>query len=45
MLDAARIRSLRRLAVPVLTASLDTNPATPRNPGSPPGSRAWLSPG
>jgi hypothetical protein len=42
MLDAARIRSLPRLAAPVLTAYLDTNPATPRNQGSPPGYLAWL---
>jgi hypothetical protein len=42
MLDAARIRSLPRLAAPVLSAYLDTNPATPRNQSSPPGYRAWL---
>jgi hypothetical protein len=42
MLDAARIRSLPRLAAPVLSAYLDTNPATPRNQGSPPGYLAWL---
>lgn len=42
MLDADRIRSLPRLAAPVLTAYLDTNPATQRNQGSPPGYLAWL---
>ena len=42
MLDDARTRSLSRLAAPVLTAYLDTNPATPRNQSSPPGYRAWL---
>jgi hypothetical protein len=42
MLDATRLRSLPRLAAPVLTAYLDTNPATPRNQSSPPGYLAWL---
>jgi hypothetical protein len=42
MLDIARIRSLPRLAAPVLSAYLDTNPATARNQSSPPGYLAWL---
>jgi hypothetical protein len=42
MLDAARIRALPRLKAPVLTAYLDTNPATPRNQSTPPGYFAWL---
>jgi hypothetical protein len=42
MLDAARIRSLPRLKAPVLSAYLDTNPATPRNQSSPPGYLAWV---
>jgi hypothetical protein len=42
MLDADRVRSLPRIAPPVLTAYLDTNPATPRNQGHPPGYLAWL---
>lgn len=42
MLDTDRIRVLRRLAPPVLTAYLDTNPANPRNQGEPPGYLAWL---
>ena len=37
-----RIRSLRRITAPVLTAYVDTNPATPRNQGEPPGYLAWL---
>jgi peptide subunit release factor 1 (eRF1) len=42
MLDADRVRSLPRIAPPVLTAYVDTNPATPRNRGEPPGYLAWL---
>jgi hypothetical protein len=42
MLDADRIRAFRRIAAPVLTAYVDTNPATPRNQGEPAGYLAWL---
>lgn len=42
MLDVDRARSLRRLAAPVLSAYVDTNPATRRNQGHPPGYLAWL---
>jgi Bacterial archaeo-eukaryotic release factor family 10 len=42
MLDVDRVRSLRRLATPVLSAYIDTNPATERNQGHPPGYLAWL---
>lgn len=42
MLDVGRVRSLRRLAGPVLSAYIDTNPATRRNQGHPPGYLAWL---
>jgi hypothetical protein len=42
MLDVDRVRSLRRLATPVLSAYIDTNPATRRNQGHPPGYLAWL---
>lgn len=42
MLDAGRIRSLPRLAAPLLTAYLDTSPAVPRNQGSLPGDLTWL---
>jgi hypothetical protein len=42
MLDVDRIRALQRITAPVLTAYVDTNPATPRNQGEPPGYRAWL---
>jgi hypothetical protein len=42
MLDPARMRLLPRLRAPVLTAYLDTNPATARNQSSPPGYFAWL---
>jgi hypothetical protein len=42
MLDVARVRSLPRLKAPVLTAYLDTNPATARNQSNPPGYLAWL---
>lgn len=42
MLDIDRIEALRRLASPVLSAYIDTNPATRRNQGHPPGYLAWL---
>jgi hypothetical protein len=42
MLDVDRVRSLRRLAAPVVSAYIDTNPATRRNQGDPPGYLAWL---
>ena len=42
MLDVDRLRSFRRLASPVLSAYIDTNPATRRNQGHPPGYLAWL---
>jgi hypothetical protein len=42
MLDIDRIEALRRLAPPVLSAYIDTNPATRRNQGHPPGYLAWL---
>jgi hypothetical protein len=37
-----RVRSLRRLTGPLLCAYIDTNPATRRNQGHPPGYLAWL---
>jgi hypothetical protein len=43
MLDVDQVRSLRRLAAPELSAYLDTNLATRRNQGHPPGYLAWLS--
>lgn len=43
MLDADRIRTLRRITAPVLTAYVDTNPGTPRNQGEPPGCPASQS--
>ncbi|MGH7318596.1 MAG: VLRF1 family aeRF1-type release factor [Candidatus Rokuibacteriota bacterium] len=42
MLDTDRVRSLPRIAPPVLTVYVDTNPATRRNQGHPPGYFAWL---
>jgi hypothetical protein len=42
MLDTDRVRSLPRITPPVLTAYVDTNPATRRNQGHPPGYLAWL---
>jgi hypothetical protein len=42
MLDVDRVQSLRRLAAPVLSAYIDTNPATRRNQGHPPGYLAWF---
>ena len=42
MLAVDQVRSLRRLAAPVLSAYLDTNPATRRNQGHPPGYLVWL---
>jgi hypothetical protein len=42
MLDTDRIRSLPRIIAPVLTVYVDTNPATRRNQGHPPGYLAWL---
>jgi hypothetical protein len=42
MLDTDRIRSLPRITAPVLTVYVDTNPATRRNQGQPPGYLAWL---
>ena len=42
MLDVGRVQSLRRLTAPVLSAYIDTNPATRRNQGHPPGYLAWL---
>ena len=42
MLDTHRVRLLARISPPVLTAYMDTNPATRRNQGHPPGYLAWL---
>jgi hypothetical protein len=42
VLDGDRLRSFRRLTAPVLSAYIDTNPATRRNQGHPPGYLAWL---
>ena len=42
MLDATLISSLPKLEPPILTAYLDTNPASPSNQGQPSGARIWL---
>jgi hypothetical protein len=42
MLDATLISSLPKLEPRILTAYLDTNPASPSNQGQPSGARIWL---
>jgi hypothetical protein len=42
MPDTDRVRSLPRITPPALTVYVNTNPATRRNQGHPPGYLAWL---